>query len=67
MDKIVKQALKVDFHIHSYASHFNHDTIKGGTVDNYDTRSIMNLTLEFQGFLYALFLKIFKTFHKRFL
>ncbi|HIR59285.1 MAG TPA: hypothetical protein IAB38_04470 [Candidatus Onthousia excrementipullorum] len=35
MDKIVKQALKVDFHIHSYASHFkDYDTVKEGTIDN---------------------------------
>ena len=35
MDKIVKQALKVDLHIHSYASHFkDYDTVKEGTIDN---------------------------------
>ena len=35
MDRIVKEALKVDFHIHSYASHFkDHDKVKNGTIDN---------------------------------
>lgn len=34
MDRIVKKALKVDFHIHSFASHFkDQDKVKNGTID----------------------------------
>ncbi len=35
MDRIVKDALKVDFHIHSNASHFkDEDKVKNGTIAN---------------------------------
>lgn len=38
MEKIVKKPLKIDFHIHSYASHHKDgSTVSGGTINNINT------------------------------
>lgn len=38
MEKIVKKPLKIDFHIHSYASHHKDGfTVSGGTINNVNT------------------------------